>query len=437
MATATEHRGERLLALPHFPKQIEFLRAAEPYVALVTGVGGGKTRAGAAKALMLCIAHPGILGMVTAPTYKMLSDATVRTLFEVWPQEFAGPGNLNKGEMHLRCANGSEILFRSTEDPETLRGPNLGFFWMDEGAQSPLLAWQILQGRLRQADMPHCGWVTTTPQGYNWVYQEFDAKHRADYRLIQYSARDNFFLPPDFIRRLEESYKDDFALQEIEGRFVITSGACYFQVPVLKDYLAVAQPPLDSGPVHRWQKAIVGRNYVMGVDCAEGLGADNSAAIVVDWQTGQEVAEICGNYRPDELARLVFDLASEYNKAMLGVERQGPGLAVLQKLAQLHYPRLYNYRPDVPGWLTDSGTRPVMLAELEEAVRQRTFGIMSRALLDEMFSFVRIKTGRVQAAEGAHDDRVMAAAIAWQMRHQPGSSGGFRPFVVRDGKRMG
>ena len=420
-----------------FPEQRAFIEAPERYVAAVSGIRGGKTEGGAIKAFALSAKHAGIVGMVTAPIYKTLLQATLPSILKVFPSQFASAASFNRGDMTLRCANGSMLYLRSTEDPDSLRGPEAGFVWMDEAALSPLLAWQILIGRLSQPGMPNCAYLTTTPKGYNWVWQEFAARERPGYRLLAWSARKNCFLPSEFIASLVASYTDpEFALQEIEGQFVLVGGACYFDAGALQDYLQMVQPPVADGVVKRWQKPIVGRRYCIGVDPAAGIARDRSAIEVVDWQSGQLVAEVADSrIAPDELAALVRDLHTEYNRALVGVEGN-QSLAVVSKLKELGV-RQYEQREGVAGWATNSRTRPVMLAELAGAVRQRAIGISSRGLVDEMFSFIRDDKGRVQAAEGAHDDRVMAAAIAWQMRHQHGSGIGFRPFVVRDGKRIG
>ena len=72
--------------------------------------------------------------------------------------------------------------------------------------------------------------------------------------------------------------------------------------------------------------------------------------------------------------------------------------------------------PTTPGWQTDGKTRPVMLAEFAEAIRNRLIVIRCREGIGEMLSFIRNEQGRPQAAKGAYDDRVMAYALAWQMR---------------------
>jgi hypothetical protein len=164
-------------------KQAAFVEDQTPYVALVGGIGSGKTRAGVIKALLTMERHPGVLGVVTAPTIAML-DTTVRAFRELLPQErYAFHRSLPR---RIVLDNGSEVIFRTTDEPDRLRGPNLAFVYMDEAALSSEEAFRVLQGRLRQRVPPsaslgeapyrHQLWLTTTPKGHNWVYREFAAR---------------------------------------------------------------------------------------------------------------------------------------------------------------------------------------------------------------------------------------------------------------------
>jgi hypothetical protein len=70
------------------------------------------------------------------------------------------------------------------------------------------------------------------------------------------------------------------------------------------------------------------------------------------------------------------------------------------------------------GWTTTSTTRPKMLEDLKNAIDNRLLGIYDSELVNEMFAFVvnQSTTGwKAQAESGAHDDIVMAAAIAFQV----------------------
>ena len=65
-----------------------------------------------------------------------------------------------------------------------------------------------------------------------------------------------------------------------------------------------------------------------------------------------------------------------------------------------------------PGWLTTSMSRPVVLGWLDAALVEEAGRFMSKRLLGECRSFVRLPNGRTGARAGTHDDRVMAMAIA-------------------------
>ena len=69
--------------------------------------------------------NPGRLGLLGAPTYPMLRDATQATLFEILDTNRI-PFEHNKAENTLVMLDtGSRILFRPVDEFERLRGTNL------------------------------------------------------------------------------------------------------------------------------------------------------------------------------------------------------------------------------------------------------------------------------------------------------------------------
>ncbi len=73
------------------------------------------------------------------------------------------------------------------------------------------------------------------------------------------------------------------------------------------------------------------------------------------------------------------------------------------------------------GWDTNTATRPAMLSELKDAIDNKVLKIYDQQTINEMFSFIRVKTTatvKAQAEEGAHDDLIMSLAIAWQLYQQ-------------------
>lgn len=226
-----------LIKLPNlYPRQDIFANAPSRFTAFVGGIGSGKTTAGALRGLRASYGQIGDqeklqfpnLGMVTAPTYTMLKDASLRTFLEI-----AESANLldrfYKNEMLVRLENGSEVLFRSAHAPERLRGPSLAWWWGDESALYDALVWPVMIGRLRQFSQPGYAWVTSTPRGKNWLYKVFvrDNADNPDYALIHARSADNIYLDEAIIRAWEQSYVGDFALQELDGQFVAHEGLVY------------------------------------------------------------------------------------------------------------------------------------------------------------------------------------------------------------------
>jgi PBSX family phage terminase large subunit len=214
-----------------FGKQYEFAVCPAHFAALNGGIGSGKSIAGAVRTLYAALGSIGgtkvmtpNVGVVTAPTYPMLRDASIRTFFEI-------AGDLvtdwRKSENIAVLRNGSEILFRSADKPDTLRGPNLTYWWGDEAAYYQSDVWRVMIGRLRQYGAQGYAWVTTTPKGRNWLYREFVQQQRADYAIFNIRTTQNPFLDRAYVTGLQEAYTGDFARQELEGDFVAFEGLIY------------------------------------------------------------------------------------------------------------------------------------------------------------------------------------------------------------------
>lgn len=219
-------------------KQLEFLQSDARFKAFIGGVGSGKTKIGDAAMLEYVIKYPGCFTMIGAPTYPMLRDATRRTFFELCPEEYIKDFSRSNNEAEL--INGSRIIFRSLDDPQKLRGPNLAAAFLDEASLCRELSMKIVQGRVRQPGFPNKIWIAGNPNGFNWVYRMFAETKRENYFLVQASTYDNPHLPSDYVASLEESYSGSFARAEIHGEFVAHEGLVYpefsQQVHVLDDF---------------------------------------------------------------------------------------------------------------------------------------------------------------------------------------------------------
>ena len=112
-------------------------------------MGSGKTQALCAEAVRLAYKNPERTGLIGAPTYPMLRDATQAALMEVLLKNKI-PHEWNRAENFLVLREtGSRILFRAVEEFERLRGSNLAWFGVDELTYTSEDAWLRLEGRLR------------------------------------------------------------------------------------------------------------------------------------------------------------------------------------------------------------------------------------------------------------------------------------------------
>ncbi len=149
-----------------------------------------------------------------------------------------------------------------------------------------------------------------------------------------------------------------------------------------------------------------------------GSEGDYSVAQVVEIDTGMQCAELQAKLSPLELAEEAARLAKEYNGALLVVERNNHGSAVLAYLHTVSkYSRIYA-QDGQDGWLTSSVARSRTLADMAAALVDTPTIFFSKRLLQECRSFVRLRHGKVGANAGAHDDCVMAMAIALAVREE-------------------
>lgn len=205
-----------------FPRQRRFVVDPARFPAYVGGIGSGKSFAGAAKVITRLGRDE--LGLVAAPTYPMLRDATQRTLLRML-DDLGVPYTFRKSENALTIpASGHQIIFRSLDNPETMRGPNLDYAWVDEASLIDRAAWSIVKGRVRVGFQPQA-WITCTPKGRNWVWEEWERDGNPDHPLYRVRTEENPELPRDFTESL--GYEGAFAAQELGGEFVAFEGLVY------------------------------------------------------------------------------------------------------------------------------------------------------------------------------------------------------------------
>lgn len=196
--------------------QLNYRRSNALYRGYVGGIGSGKSFVGAYD--LLRRAKPDRLYMAIAPTYPMLRDASLRA-FLSQARALSFLKHFARTEQIATLGNGAEVLFRSADDPERLRGPNISGIWADEASLMSRGAFDISIGRLREGG--EMGWfgATFTPKGKgHWTYPVFGMA-APDTELFHSRTGDNPFLPSEFVKTLQAQYNSQFARQELGGEF--------------------------------------------------------------------------------------------------------------------------------------------------------------------------------------------------------------------------
>ena len=233
-----------------------------------------------------------------------------------------------------------------------------------------------------------------------------------------------------FRRGLESSYRglrsQEFA-EDAETCFKAT-GDCCFEVAAIEKRLAQLGEPMETrrkGDLQIWLPAVAGKKYLVAVDTAGGGSDGDFAAIqVIDLESGMQCAELRERLSQLDQAHVAAALAREYGGAMIAVERNNHGAGVLAYLEGVeHYANVYA-QDGAAGWYTSAGNKPGMVSRLGALLIESPWMFSSRRLLTECRTFVAMENGRTGAANGAHDDCLMAMAVAQAVRAE--MSGGRR-----------
>ncbi|MEJ2717920.1 MAG: hypothetical protein P8182_12390 [Deltaproteobacteria bacterium] len=197
----------------------------------------------------------------------------------------------------------------------------------------------------------------------------------------------------------------------------------------------------EEGVLQVWKLPQSGLSYSLGMDVGEGVGADYTVIQVLCNETGEVVASYRSNRVRAEMAGVdAYLLGSWYNFGLLGIERNGPGLATLAvcERGMAEYPQITGY-PNlyyhtytdrkIPeetrrlGWITNKSTKEAMLSRLARTIENRDLKIFSKTAVLEIQGFVwdpekkNFKQNYTSPdSKLAHDDEIIALAIANEMR---------------------
>ena len=190
----------------------------------------------------------------------------------------------------------------------------------------------------------------------------------------------------------EEPFLEQYA-EDDETCFLL-AGQQAFDTLYIQRLLGEAKEPVSRrGHLRIYLPPQEGETYAVGVDPAMGLKhSDDTAAIVRKARTWEHVATVQGKIAPREMAGIVAKLATEYNDAVVCVERNANSFGLQDVLmTDFNYPNIYiHFKGIMPsgddnyGFPTNPLTKPWIVSKERELVAQQLWTSHDRELLGQM-----------------------------------------------------
>lgn len=362
----------------------------------------------------------------------------------------------NNDHQKIFMDTGCKLFFYT---PEAARGRSITYLILDEAAFIPAMEkhWKAMFPTISTGG--HCICISTVNGVGNWYYEVFMGARKkkgfgSEFHIIEL----DYWEHPDYddelwVRQTRAQLGEKGWKQEVLRDF-LGAGDSYIPPDICSELdVATRQPEADPmrklfpqwnnaeeafeeeayemadwettwvrGALHIWREPIDGREYVIGVDTAEGLGEenDNSCFQVLDQVTCEQVAEFYSNSCPiHNFSQTLAMVGRTYNNALVIIESIGPGLAVLEKLQHdFFYENLYytvqgQSKNAIPGIKTSQQSRPKFLETMQTRLINKSIAIRSKRFVKELRGFVWNRdTKRAEASKGFHDDAIMALCLA-------------------------
>jgi len=215
--------------------QWEYIHTQAKYPAFVAGFGAGKTEAAILRCIFGLIRNAGTNRGFYEPTYDLIRMIAFPR-FQATLNELGIEYTLTKmPDPKIELIGYGTVFFRSMDNPERIIGYEHADADIDEldtlKPENAARVWQQILSRNRQykpTGEPNTIGVTTTPEGFRFVYKAWKQEPKAGYEIIQAPTSSNPHLPSDYIDNLKDIYPSHLLEAYIEGRFVnLQSGTVY------------------------------------------------------------------------------------------------------------------------------------------------------------------------------------------------------------------
>lgn len=423
------------------------------FLVLKGGGGSGKSIFAGRKILERAVTERGHRFLVCRKVGRTLRESCfVQLRMQLSEYYSCIPYKVNMSDMKISFShNGSEILFSGLDDVEKLKSIyNITGIWIEEASE-------LLEGDLNQLDIRLRGETEHYKQiilSFNpisithWLKARFFDRCPENATIHESTYKDNRFLDDEAKKVLEDFKNSDEYYYDVYclGHWGVTGKTVFDARKVQKRLSEIALPirrgryrfdydglkisnvrfeEREDGECLVYRDPEAGHPYIIGCDTA-GEGSDSCVMQVIDASDGVQVMSMASSDMDEDVfAHQIYAAGTAYMTALIAVESNFSTYPI-RELERLNYPKQYvretfdNLKHEVRlsfGFRTDTKTRPVIISNLVQLVRENVETINDRRTLEEMLTFVRNEdTYKPEAEEGAHDDAVMALAIAHFVR---------------------
>lgn len=402
--------------------------------------------AGYALWLMLFNTDKYVLVVATDRETSRQMITKVKIMNQFLPEwlRFDGKDMEENNKLSLRFPNGSQISAISS-DPNAARGRAVSLLILDEAAfiEDADLLWTSAYPTLSKSGGSAI--VLSSPNGVGGFF--YNLWKYADPNLgEEYNLFNRIFLPwhvhPErddkWLMEQEKALGRRKALQEVHAQF-LGSGDTLIDIDKIIEYeKKYKMEPIEKryNNLYIFKYVENDKKYIISADNARGDGSDYSAFHVIEVDSCEQVAEFKGKIDPQTFANILVNLAHEYNEAYLVVENNNVGNSVLQEIFNREYKNIYytknngaiydikkeimrgtdlSSKNQIPGFTMSMKTRPVVIATLEQYIRENMVIIHGQRTLDELKTFVWID-GKVQAQKDCNDDLCISLGMGLYAR---------------------
>lgn len=224
--------GIRKKWYPLHKYQRQVFEADARFICACAGTGGGKTVTGplwCIRKIQEAIAKYGkVLGMIVAPTYKVLSRATMPCFVETLKGTALEGVYKESLSKYVLPNNWGVIWAQGADNPGGLEGGQFDFVWGDEGGQFKKKTLEALTGRTGAKSAPIL--ITTTPYGLGALYTDWYMPYQQGSKAYQFIVWSSIANPTysreEYELAKQRLTKHKFA-ERYEGVFMKPTGRVY------------------------------------------------------------------------------------------------------------------------------------------------------------------------------------------------------------------